>query len=226
MGKQEHIAKQTPLPDASFTGEGCSKGHPQQKMEWKTCSPKPCVSGRAEEACGLLLCGGDIPSPCKKVLQQSRASYIGPFYAVSDSDLCWLCEVLVKGRGGVCWVGRVSCHRVRWALAGVWPTCAVLLDCRWHADGSVSCVCLSQPSARWSMRAVCCFSGSPPIWQLLLFWCNLLFSQILAYKKTPFSCQLVHNFLDSYAESLLKTVWRATLGQTQCLSDSVSLPLP
>lgn len=110
--------------------------------------------------------------------------------------------------------------RVQWALAGVRPACAILLACPWRADSSVSCVRLSQRFAQWSMSAVCRFSGSPPIWQLL-FWCNLLFSQILAYKKTPSSCQLVHNFLYSYAESLLKTVWRALVGQTKCLSHSV-----
>lgn len=73
--KQGHIAQQTPVPATFFPGEGCSKGHPWQKMGWKTCSPKPCVSGRAEEARGLLLRDGDVPSPCKKVSQWSRASY-------------------------------------------------------------------------------------------------------------------------------------------------------
>lgn len=48
----------------------------------------------------------------------------------------------------------------------------------------------------WSTCAVRCFHASPTSWELL-FWRNLLFSQILACKKTLSSCHLIHSFLDT-----------------------------
>lgn len=171
--------------------------------------------GQADEAGGLLQWHGDASSPCTKVLQPSRTSSTGPLWA--GSDLCWLCEAMVKGWGDAGWAGRVSCRwreQVWWALAAV-RLCAVLLHCRWCGGCSVSWVQLSQRLPRWSLAAVRCFSGPLLIWQLLLFWWNFIVTNFSLPKKPKQPKTLLPTlpkFLDSFVGNLLKTVGSAPLG--------------
>lgn len=102
MGKQEHVAQVLPcLPATFFPGEGS-----MAEDGMKGLLSKPLWLGQGRGGWGAASVWWRHSFPLQKALQQSHASHIGP---ASGSDLCWLCEVLVKGRGGIRWVGRLSC---------------------------------------------------------------------------------------------------------------------